>query len=280
MILDAIVAHKKRELELARQSISLDQLKALGAKRQTPVDFSDALRKPGVGLIAEVKRASPSRGEFALDREPEELAEIYTANGAAAVSVLTDQRFFRGQLAYIPRIRSRLSGTPSSLRTCPLLRKDFLFDPYQVFESYAHGADAILLIAAILSDAMLKQLLEVSRDLQMDALVEVHSVSELGRALANGAEIVGINNRDLRDFSVDLATFEQLAPMLPSSIIAVAESGVRGPEDVRRLGAMGADAVLVGEALVSASDVGRKVRELASAGRQIQEIHRTREIRG
>ena len=270
MILDTIVAHKKRELEIARQSISLDQLGALGAKRLAPVDFGEALLKPGVGVIAEVKRASPSRGEFALDREPEEMAEIYAANGAVAVSILTDQRFFRGQLDYLSRIRSRLSATVGNQCPCPLLRKDFLIDRYQVVESYAFGADAILLIVAILSDAMLREMLEVSRDLRMSALVEVHNASELARALANGGEIVGINNRDLTDFTVNLETFGRLAPLLPSNIIAVAESGVHNPEDVRRLGAMGADAVLVGEALVVAPDVGRKVRELVGAGKQLK----------
>jgi indole-3-glycerol phosphate synthase len=270
MILDAIVAHKKRELEIARQSISLAQLEAIGAKRQAPVDFSAALGQPGVGIIAEVKRASPSRGEFALDREPEELAQIYATNGAVAVSVLTDQRYFRGHVDYLSHIRSRLPAKVGNPCPCPLLRKDFLIAPYQVVESYAYGADAILLIVAILSDAMLREMLEVSRDLRMSALVEVHNASELARALANGGEIVGINNRDLTDFTVNLETFGRLAPLLPSNIIAVAESGVHNPEDVRRLGAMGADAVLVGEALVVAPDVGRKVRELVSAGKQLK----------
>jgi indole-3-glycerol phosphate synthase len=270
MILDVIVANKKRELEIARQSISLDQLEALGAKRQAPVDFGAALGQPGVGVIAEVKRASPSRGEFALDREPEQLAEIYAASGAVAVSVLTDQKYFRGQLDYLARIRSRLSAKTGDLCPIPLLRKDFVIDRYQVVESYASAADAILLIVAILSDAKLRELLEVSRDLRMGALVEVHNASELARALANGAEIVGINNRDLRDFSVDLETFGRLAPLLPRKIIAVAESGIHNREDVRRLGKMGADAVLVGEALVVAPDVGRKVRELVGAGKQLK----------
>jgi indole-3-glycerol phosphate synthase len=280
MILDAIVAHKKRELEIARQSISLAQLEAIGAKRQAPVDFSAALGQPGVGIIAEVKRASPSRGEFALDREPEELAQIYTASGAVAVSVLTDQQFFRGKLDFLSRIRSRLSATVGSPCPYPLLRKDFLIDPYQVFESYAYGADAILLIVAILSDAMLRELLELSRDLRMSALVEVHNASELARAMANGAEIVGINNRDLRDFSVDLEVFGRLAPSLPNNTIAVAESGVHSPDDVRRLSRMGADAVLVGEALVTAADVGRKVSELVGAGEQLSGIQRIREFEG
>jgi len=266
MILDEIVAHKRIELAQTRRSIPLDRLEALGAQRQAPLNLGEALRKTGVGLIAEVKRASPSRGEFALELEPEELAEIYAVNGAAAISVLTDQQFFRGQLEFIPRIKARLAGATDASHRLPLLRKDFVFDPYQVIESYAYGADALLLVVAILSDNVLRELLQLSRDLGMSALVEVHDERELERALENKAEIVGINNRDLRDFSVDLETFGRLATNLPATVVAVAESGVYSAADVRRLKAMGADAVLVGEALVTATDVGMKVQELAYAG--------------
>ena len=180
--------------------------------------------------------------------------------------MLTDQRFFLGKLDYIPRIKSRLGAATSGSSPVPILRKDFIFEPYQIFESYAYGADALLLIVAILSDEMLRELLRLSGDLGMSTLVEVHNEAEMERAIENKAKIVGINNRDLRDFSVNLETFGRLASFLPDSVVAVAESGIHSAADVHRVQAMGADAVLVGEALVMAADVGMKVEELVRAG--------------
>lgn len=188
----------------------------------------------------------------------------YAANGAAAVSVLTDEAYFEGHLEHIQDARQALDLSGLDL---PILRKDFVIDAYQVFESGATGADALLLIVAVMSDEELSSLLSLAQDLGMTSLVEAHSEREIERALQAGARVVGINNRDLHDFSVDLRTFGRLRRLLPEDSVTVAESGIRNSEDVRRLGEMGADAVLVGEAIVTAGDVSAKVRELAQAGR-------------
>jgi indole-3-glycerol phosphate synthase len=209
---------------------------------------------PSVRLIAEIKRASPSRGPLRADLDPVALATVYEANGAAAVSVLTDCRFFRGSLADLRAVRAQT--------TLPVLRKDFVIDPYQVYEARAAGADAILLIVAALDARQLADLYDLARELGMDALVEVHSEAELGRALSVEPAIVGVNNRDLRTFEVDLETTARLRPLVPPDVVFVAESGVRSNADVQRLAALGAHAMLVGEALVVAPDVGRAVREL------------------
>jgi indole-3-glycerol phosphate synthase len=262
VILDEIMAHKRKELEARRQVAPLAELKTRGADRSPPLDFAAALRDGGVSLIAEVKRASPSKGLLCPDFDPVRLATTYAANGATAISVLTDERFFQGKLKYLARIREALGPT------IPLLRKDFVFDPYQVYEARAYGADALLLVAAVLSDEMLTELLALTHELGMTALVEVHDEEEVERALLLRPRVVGINNRNLRDFSVDLATFGRLRSLLPGDTIAVAESGVHTANDVRRLAKMGADAVLVGESLVTARDRPAKVRELAEGGLQ------------
>ncbi len=275
MILDEIMAYKRDELERQRDTVPLAELKARVADRPPPVDFAGALRGRSVRLIAEVKRASPSKGVFCPDWNPEQLAETYATNGAAAISVLTDVKYFQGQLDYLPRIKSRLvalaraeAGSDQRFNTTiPLMRKDFIFDPYQVYESCAYGADALLLIVAVLRDDLLYELLGLTEDLGMTALVEVHSKAELERALQAHPRVIGVNNRNLEDFRVDLATFGRLRPLFPSDVVAVGESGVRTAADVRRLARMGADAVLVGEALVTAPDVAAKVRELVNGGR-------------
>ncbi len=261
MILDDIMAYKREELHRRQKEIPLAELDSLGRDRSRPLDFAGALRGPKVRLVAEVKRASPSKGVLRSELDPLRFAEIYARNGAAAISVLTDRRFFQGELEYLSRIKSRLSAIQAPL---PLLRKDFIFDPYQVYESYAYGADAILLISAILSEAALTQLRHLAHELGMTALVEVHNELEIERALAAEPLVVGVNNRDLQNFSVDLATFERLRAQIPPGIIAIAESGIRSVTDVRRVAAMGADAILVGESLVTAQNVPEKVRELAN----------------
>lgn len=259
MILDEIVAHKRRELKARRKAVPLAELERRAADRPAPLDFAEALRGDGVSLIAEVKRASPSRGVLCPDFEPVGLAMTYAANGASAISVLTDREFFQGRLEYLANIKSQVSNLQSPI---PILRKDFVFDPFQVYEARAYGADALLLIAAILSDRELADLLDLTHRLGMSALVEVHDEDEVKRVLPLHPQMVGINNRNLRDFSVDLATFGRLRPLLPAGTVAVAESGVHTAADVRRLAEMDADAVLVGEALVTAHDTAAKVREL------------------
>ncbi len=262
-VLDEIFAHKHTEVEQARSLHPLAEVRAAAAQAAPARDFTGALRRspapggtPRPALIAEVKCASPSRGVMVTDFDPLALARIYTQNGASAISVLTDVRYFKGSLTYLEQIAA-LPERP------PLLRKDFLFDSYQVYEARAAGADAILLIASALEPARLADLHTLAHELGMAALVEVHSEEELEQALrACQPGLVGINNRDLRDFTVNLETTLRLRPLAPTGVCLVAESGIRTPADVSRLAAAGIDAVLVGEALVSAADIAAKVRSL------------------
>jgi indole-3-glycerol phosphate synthase len=263
MILNKIVAHKRQALKAQKEAVPLAQLRALSAGRPHPLSLAAALRRPGVALIAEVKRASPSKGVFSADLDAARLAETYVAGGAAAISVLTDERFFRGTLQDLTRVKSAVSNSRAPV---PVMRKDFIIDPYQVVESCAYGADALLLIASILSQDLLSELLALTHEMGMLALVEIHDQTELERAVRLSPQLVGINNRNLEDFSVDLATFGRLRPRLPREVVAVAESGVHSAADLRALREMGADAVLVGEALVTAPDVAAKVREFADGG--------------
>jgi indole-3-glycerol phosphate synthase len=268
------MTHKRQELQRRRRIVPLADLKDRAADLPAPIDFAAVLARPGVALIAEIKRASPSRGVFCPDLDPAQLASIYAANGSAAISVLTDRRFFHGELAFLSQIRrameSELVGSQSPNTNVesrvPLLRKDFIFDPYQVFETRAYGADALLLIASVLPDPLLADLLALTQDLGMSALVEVHNERELRRTSNLNPRVVGVNNRNLQDFSVDFDTFRRLRSLLPSDVVAVAESGVRTAADIRSLAAMGADAALVGEALVTAPDTAAKVRELVESG--------------
>ena len=277
--LTRILEHTRARLEYRRVTVPLARLEARLAAAPPPQPFATALRHPQrATLIAEVKKASPSRGVLIEHFDPLALARTYAANGAAAISVLTDEHFFQGSLAFLERIRSqfevqrRASDTPapqppadSAQRPLPLLRKDFILDPYQVYEARAAGADALLLIVAALDDAALRDLLALTRQLGMEALVEVHDAAELERALAAGATVVGVNNRDLHTFVTTLETTERLAARLPSAgrPVLVSESGIFTAADVARVRAAGADAVLVGEALVTAPDIAAAVRELA-----------------
>lgn len=263
MILDEILAHKQTEVAATRRQISFEAMKARAIEPPPPLDFLAALQGKGVSLIAEVKKASPAKGMLRADLDPVALAMTYATHGAAAISVLTDVRFFCGHLQTLTAIKEAL---PRAGQGVPLLRKDFIIDPYQVYESRAAAADALLLIVAALSDGTLAELLALTTALGMTALVEVHDEEELERALRLRPRLVGINNRNLRDLSVDLRTFERLRTLLPDGVVAVAESGIQTGADVRRLAAMGADAVLVGEALVTAPDVAAKVRELVAGG--------------
>jgi indole-3-glycerol phosphate synthase len=255
MILDSIVADKMDELEQQQEAVPLAELKAAIEHQRPPLDFAAALAGDGVRLIAEVKKASPSKGVLSADLDPARLADAYASAGAAAISVLTESRYFQGSLESLAAIRARLPNIP-------LLRKDFILKPYQIFESRAGGGDALLLITAILDDAGLEELLSLSHDLGMLCLVEVHNEAELKRALACPAKIIGINNRDLKTMSVDLAVTRRLHPLIPPDRIVVSESGIKGPDDIRKLREWGVDAVLVGEALVTADDVKSRIKEL------------------
>lgn len=258
-ILDEIVAAKRTELAAQKEAVSLEQLLEQISGQRAPIDFAAALRGDSIRLIAEVKKASPSRGLLCPDFDPIRLADAYTSHGAAAVSVLTDPRF-QGELEHLSRIKK--SGAS---RQAPVLRKDFIFDPYQVYEARAAGADALLLIVAILAAEQLPELLALSQRLAMRCLVEVHDESELDLALNAGAEVIGINNRDLRTFQTDLAVTMNLAPRIPTGRILVSESGINSQDHLRQLAAVGVNAVLVGEALVTAADVAAKVRELSGS---------------
>jgi indole-3-glycerol phosphate synthase len=255
-ILDRIVADKREELAAAMAATPLAQLRRDAESAPRVRSFGATLVGPGVRLIAEVKKASPSRGVLCPNFDPVTLASDYRDGGASAISVLTDEKHFQGSLDHLLAIRNALPDRP------PLLRKDFLFEDYQLYEARTCGADAVLLITAILETAALQSLITLASSLAMDALVEVHDEQELERAIAAGAKIIGVNNRDLRTFDVDLATTERLAPLVPAETIVVAESGVFTRADVRRLEACGVHAVLIGEALVTAPDPQAKIREL------------------
>ncbi len=253
-MLDRIIALKKEEVEQRKKALTLNRLQERIARQKPPLDLTSVLKGAHIRLIAEVKRASPSRGILHPNLNPTELAKTYVEGGAAAISVLTEENYFKGHIDYLEAIRSEVQ--------LPLLRKDFVFDPYQVYESRAYGADALLLITAILSQDQLEELLFLSHSLGLRCLVEVHNENEVEIALLSGAEIVGINNRDLNTFSVDINTTRWLRPLIPRQRIVVAESGIRSRSDVEKLEEWGIDAMLVGEALVTAHDVIAKIREL------------------
>jgi len=255
-ILDRIVEHKREELAAAKAATPLAVVRARAAVGPALRDFSGALSGPAISLIAEVKKASPSRGVLREDFDHIALAEHYAAGGAAAISVLTDEEHFQGTLANLSAIREALPEGP------PLLRKDFLFDDYQLYEARAHGADAVLLIVAILEQDLLTDLMAETASLGMTPLVEVHDEAEVERALAAGATVIGVNNRDLHTFDLDLATTELLRPLIPAESILVSESAIFTRDDILRLEVCGVDAVLIGESLVVADDPGAKIREL------------------
>ena len=255
-ILDEIIVAKRIELAENKARVSLADLEELAADQPRPLNLSGALLGGGVRLIAEVKKASPSRGLLMPDFDHLKLAETYAANGAAAISCLTDARF-QGELDHLRQIKE----TGVSQRA-PVMRKDFIFDPYQVAETRAAGADAMLLIVAILEPAQLKELLAAAQERWMQCLVEVHDEAELETAVEAGAEVIGINNRDLRTFTTDLAVTERLAPLVPRGKQIVSESGIFTRDHLREMNRHRVNAVLVGEALVTAPDVGEKVREL------------------
>lgn len=267
-VLADIVAGVREDVATRAAAVPLGVLKERAAAAAPAVDALAALRSPGVGVIAEVKRSSPSKGALAAIDDPAELAAQYQAGGARMISVLTEQRHFAGSLADLDAVRA-------SVRV-PVLRKDFIIGSYQVHEARAHGADAVLLIVAALEQNALIGLRERVESLGMTALVEVHTEEEASRALDAGARVIGVNARNLRTLDVDRSTFERIAPGLPTSVVKVAESGVRGPLDLIEYAAAGADAVLVGESLVIGSDPRHAVAELVTAGAHPATPHRSR----
>ena len=250
-VLDAILTRTATDLADRKSTTAVADLEAAARFRRAPLSLRDALGGPDMSVIAEIKRASPSRGAFPVNVEPATVARDYVSGGAAAISVLTDEPFFQGTLG---DLEAAASAAHSGDRSVPVLRKDFVIDPYQIAEARAHGADAVLLIVAALDDSVLAELLAATVDWGMDALVEVHDEREMERAAAVGANMVGINNRDLKSFAVDLNVTERLARFAPVDAVIVAESGVFGASDVKRLHDAGAHAVLVGEGLITAPD--------------------------
>ena len=257
-VLGDIVAGVREDVAARQSRVPLDEIKRLAAEAAPARDVLAALRAPGVGVIAEVKRASPSRGALASIGDPAALAAEYQAGGARVISVLTEQRRFGGSLDDLDAVRAAVH--------IPVLRKDFIVGSYQVHEARAHGADLVLLIVAALDQNTLIGLNERVESLGMTALVEVHTEEEASRAMDAGARVIGVNARNLKTLEVDRSTFERIAPGLPSDVVKVAESGVRGPLDLIEYAAAGADAVLVGEGLVTTADPRHAVAELVTAG--------------
>ncbi|MCD6197130.1 MAG: indole-3-glycerol phosphate synthase TrpC [Deltaproteobacteria bacterium] len=255
-ILDTIIAHKRAELkDKHRKGLIPPEHKV-----SSPRGFREALiSDPGVSIIAEVKKASPSKGLLCPNFDPVSIAEDYQAGGAKAVSVLTDERFFQGNLEFIPKIRNEID--------LPILRKDFIIDHFQIDEARLWGADAVLLIVAALDDSMLSELMAHTRENGIDPLVEVHNENEMERALAANADFIGVNNRNLEDFSVSIETTFRIKKALPSEVPLVSESGISTPDDIKRLLDAGIIATLIGEALVKAKDRITSLAALVEAGK-------------
>lgn len=269
-ILDEIMAHHRERLPGVMRELPLEDLRAFASIAPPPLDFYAALQEPGVTLIAECKKASPSKGLLVPDYDALKLARTYARAGAGAVSVLTDGRHFQGSLGDLRDIKEaalRSHAAAGELPPLPLLRKDFIFHPYQVYESRVAGADALLLIMSVLGDGDVAELLRLTRKLGMEALIEVHTPEELERALALDPRIVGVNNRNLQTFEVDFSNTARLREAVPAGVLMVGESGIRSPEDVAQMKAIGVDAVLVGETLVKSKDVYQTARALVQAGR-------------
>ncbi len=257
-VLDDIIVGVRADLAEREQRTPLADLQQQVAAAPPARDPMPGFAAPGISVIAEVKRASPSRGDLAPIADPAALAREYAAGGAAAISVLTEQRRFGGSLDDLRAVRAAVDT--------PILRKDFIVTPYQLWEARAAGADLALLIVAALTQPELHTLLEVTGEAGLTALVEVHDEDELDRALGAGATLVGVNARNLRTLDVQPDTFARLAPRVPDGVVTVAESGIRGPDDVRRYAEGGADVVLVGEALVTGDDPRGAVQKMVAAG--------------
>ena len=257
-ILDKIIATRLARLSEERSATSVDVLERAALERRPPVDFASAFSGPGIYIIAEVKKASPSKGILRSDFDPAALGLSYQDGGAAAISVLTEQDHFRGCLSALSQVRETVS--------IPILRKDFIVDSYQVLESRAAGADSFLLIAGLMNKANLARLIEHGRKWGMEPLIEVHTLPDLHRALESDAQIIGINNRDLGTFRVDLNVTLQLIPYVPPDRIVISESGIRTRDEILRLREAGVGGFLIGESIVTSADPAARIRELAHDG--------------
>jgi len=260
-VLKKIVAQKQMEVAAAKAATSLVELESrITDLEDVPRGFErhlrDAVASNWTAIIAEVKKGSPSKGVIREDFDPLEIAGIYQDNGATCLSVLTDEQFFLGNLRYLALIREAVS--------LPLLRKDFICDPYQIYEARAAGADAILLIAAMLDLDQLREFQSVAQEVQLDVLLEVHDEDEMEKALKTDCTMIGVNNRNLRTFVTDLGTTGRLACMMPTDRLLVTESGIHNRDDINRLSADGAQAYLIGESMMREADIGQKLRELIS----------------
>ncbi|MBI5189716.1 MAG: indole-3-glycerol phosphate synthase TrpC [Nitrospirae bacterium] len=258
LILDRIVSDKKEELKDVKAALPFAELKARVRDKKSTRDFAAALIKPnGVSIIAEVKKASPSKGIIRADFDPVAIATAYEKNGARAISVLTERRYFMGELAFLRDIRERVD--------IPLLRKDFIFEEYQVYEARANGADAFLLIATMLDKNLMSDLYMLGRDLGLDTLAEVHDEADLDKVLEIGFDVIGINNRNLKTFVVDIKTTGRLIEDIPYDRTVVGESGISTADDMLYLKSVGADAALIGESIMRERDFAAKLRELAGS---------------
>jgi len=261
-ILDEIMTFHRENLPKVMREVPLADLRALASVAPPTLDFYAVLKKPGVSLIAECKKASPSKGLMVPNYNAVELAKTYAKAGASAISVLTDGRHFQGSLADLRDVKETVGK-----KKVPVLRKDFIFHPYQVYESRVAGADALLLITVVLSDNDLKELLALTHHLGMNALIEVHTEEELARVLPLKPRIVGVNNRNLQTFKVDFDNTARLRQQIPTEVVAVGESGLKTAVDVQKMAQVGVDAILVGETLVKSKDVYKIAKEFVKAGR-------------
>jgi indole-3-glycerol phosphate synthase len=257
-VLDEIVEGVREDLAERQATVTLDALKEKAAKAAPPLDAVAALSAQGVHVVAEVKRSSPSKGALAAIADPASLARDYESGGAKVISVLTERRRFGGSLEDLAAVRATVE--------CCVLRKDFVVSSYQLWEARAYGADVVLLIVAALDQAALVSLVERAESIGLTPLVEVHTEEEVERAVAAGARVIGVNARDLRTLKVDRSVFSRLSPLIPDGIIKIAESGVRGPHDLLAYASAGANAVLVGESLVTGRDPRAAVADLVAAG--------------
>lgn len=260
-ILEQIVDAKKKRLEEAKRKTPYNELLKKVSDLIPVREFDESISgKDRISIIGEIKKASPSKGELVEEFDPCEIAEIYGNNGISAISILTEEDFFKGDLHFL--------SSAKYVTEIPLLRKDFIFDPYQIVESRVYQADAVLLICRILEQQQLQKLIEEADDFGIECLVEVHDKLDIEKALGAGAKIIGINNRDLTDFTIDINKTVELAASLPSSVIVVSESGFLEPEDIEKVRGCGVDAVLIGESFMMAEDITERVKAFVAESRK------------